>query len=148
PALSTEVVCFLRLAIKHLDENALQEEGLYRISGRSDVVASLTKAIKDGRLTTEMLASCGDVHAVAGAVKRTLRDHAPVIPYDMYLSFCAPDADFAALRHQLPPASERLLECLLQHLRRVLAHSDVNRMTAPALARVVGLNMARRGEET
>ena len=47
---------------------------------------------------------------------------------------------------QLRPTSRELLGHLLRHLRRVVARSEENKMTAENLAVTVGLNLLRKSE--
>jgi len=62
------------------------------------------------------------------------------------LSSSSKEARYRGLVLQLRPASRELLGHLLRHLRRVVARSEENKMTAENLAVTVGLNLLRKSE--
>ena len=129
---------------EHLLEHASLEA---TARGRAELeeVASLFRA--SGVDTTS--AEC--CHCASGAVKRALRNHAPLLTLERHEAFIAAsrsgDEDaLRALKADLPPTSAWLLDELLAHARAVLAHEETNRMTSQALAITLFVNVLRSAD--
>ncbi|KAJ1563970.1 hypothetical protein HK405_000133, partial [Cladochytrium tenue] len=131
---------------------ALDEEGIYRLSGSSTTVQQL-RARFDSELDVDLVAGepC-DVHAVASLLKLYLRE----LPENVLTQALLADfhavldlddrtdrvARVAELVGQLPLAHRTLLQVLCSHLVDVVQRCDVNRMTLRNVAIVFSATLA------
>ncbi|KAI9360375.1 hypothetical protein DFJ73DRAFT_77493 [Zopfochytrium polystomum] len=118
---------------------AMEEEGIYRLSGQATVIQHLKDRFNYEYDIDLLSGELYDIHAVAGVLKLYLRELAsPIIPKSLQRLFVnALDHDdrndrildltrFVAL---LPTANYTLLRVLFSHLLDVIKLSDVNKMT-------------------
>ena len=126
---------------EHLLEHASLEA---TARGRAELeeIESLFRA---SGVDTTSAACC---HCASGAVKRALRNHAPLLTFERHEAFITASASgdedaLRALKADLPPTSAWLLTELLTHVRAVLAHEETNRMTSQALAITLFVNVLR-----
>jgi len=143
--------------------NAMQEEGLYRVSGSASGMKQLQERFNtngDVDLLAEInttskqrLGSWHDSHAVAGLLKLYLR----ILPENICTETLLPQFSKSveiqdreerctviySLMEQLPPENFALLEALISHLNRVQQLSSKNKMTPQNLGIVFSatLNM-------
>lgn len=149
-----------------IDNNALQEEGIFRLSGNTLAVESLVERLNSGE--SVVLTRRGDeivtrVHDVTSLLKHFLRKlPEPVVTNDCFAMFLAVDsipeqeheARIDLLRRlvsYLPDANRRLLAMLCLFLHRVVQHSAQNKMSAVSLGMVFApaliLNLQKSGDQ-
>jgi hypothetical protein len=164
----------LKIAMDYLESSALEEEGLYRVSGNKLEVDRLKTVLEAGLLPSAetLKAHYADKHVIAGAIKKVLQEHEPLLSYDLYKDFMvvggmteeeeegegddeeegeggkakAKESHYRALVQRLPPVSRDLLGHVLRHLQQVVEKSEENRMTVENLAATIGVNLLRKSE--
>ncbi|XP_063111072.1 rho GTPase-activating protein 9 isoform X3 [Cavia porcellus] len=170
------VPSFVRLCIAAVDKRGLDVDGIYRVSGNLAVVQKLRFLVdreravtSDGRyMFPEQLGQEGqldldsaewdDIHVVTGALKLFLRElPEPLVPPQLLSHFRAALAlskseerlsQIQELIESMPKPNHDTLRHLLEHLCRVIAHSDKNRMTPHNLGIVFGPTLFRPEQET
>uniref|UniRef100_A0A8C5B6Q4 Chimerin 1 n=1 Tax=Gadus morhua TaxID=8049 RepID=A0A8C5B6Q4_GADMO len=131
----------------------LQSEGLYRISGFSELIEDVKLAFdRDGDKADISTNVYEDINIITGALKLYFRElPIPLITYDAYPHFMEaakiPDADkrLEALHEALkllPPAHCETLRYLMGHLKRVTQCTE-NLMTGENLGIVFGPTLMR-----
>ncbi|VFV33090.1 rho gtpase-activating protein [Lynx pardinus] len=154
----------------------LDVDGIYRVSGNLAVVQKLRFLVdreravtsdgryvfpeqpgQEGRLDLDS-AEWDDIHVVTGALKLFLRElPQPLVPPQLLLHFRAALAlseseqrlsQIRELIGSMPTPNRDTLRYLLEHLCRVIAHSDKNRMTPHNLGIVFGPTLFRPEQET
>lgn len=170
------VPSFVRLCIAAVDKRGLDVDGIYRVSGNLAVVQKLRflvdreRAItsdgrymfpeqqgQEGRLDLDS-AEWDDIHVITGALKLFLRElPQPLVPPLLLPHFRAALAlaeseqrlsQIQELISSMPKPNHDTLRYLLEHLCRVIAHSDKNRMTPHNLGIVFGPTLFRPEQET
>nr|XP_039327549.1 rho GTPase-activating protein 9 isoform X3 [Saimiri boliviensis boliviensis] len=154
----------------------LDVDGIYRVSGNLAVVQKLRFLVdreravtsdgrylfpeqpgQEGRLDLDS-AEWDDIHVVTGALKLFLRElPQPLVPPLLLPHFRAALAlseseqclsQIQELIGSMPKPNHDTLRYLLEHLCRVIAHSDKNRMTPHNLGIVFGPTLFRPEQET
>ncbi|XP_021097109.1 rho GTPase-activating protein 9 isoform X2 [Heterocephalus glaber] len=170
------VPSFVRLCIAAVDKRGLDVDGIYRVSGNLAVVQKLRFLVdreravtsdgrymfpeqpgQEGRLDLDS-AEWDDIHVVTGALKLFLRElPQPVVPPQLLPHFRAALAlskseerlsQIQGLVESMPKPNCDTLRYLLEHLCRVIEHSDKNRMTPHNLGIVFGPTLFRPEQET
>uniref|UniRef100_A0A8C6QJN1 Rho GTPase activating protein 9 n=1 Tax=Nannospalax galili TaxID=1026970 RepID=A0A8C6QJN1_NANGA len=170
------VPSFVRLCVEAVDKKGLDVDGIYRVSGNLAVVQKLRFLVdreravtsdgrymfpeqpgQEGRLDLDS-AEWDDIHVVTGALKLFLRElPQPLVPplllphFRDALAFSESEqclSQIQKLIDSLPKPNRDTLQYLLEHLCRVIAHSDKNRMTAHNLGIVFGPTLFRPEQET
>uniref|UniRef100_A0A2K6FR50 Rho GTPase activating protein 9 n=4 Tax=Propithecus coquereli TaxID=379532 RepID=A0A2K6FR50_PROCO len=170
------VPSFVRLCIAAVDKRGLDVDGIYRVSGNLAVVQKLRFLVdreravtsdgryvfpeqpgQEGRLDLDS-AEWDDIHVVTGALKLFLRElPQPLVPPLLLPHFRAALAlseseqrlsQIQELIGSMPKPNHDTLQYLLEHLCRVIAHSDKNRMTPHNLGIVFGPTLFRPEQET
>ncbi|KAF6117403.1 Rho GTPase activating protein 9 [Phyllostomus discolor] len=170
------VPSFVRLCVAAVDKRGLDVDGIYRVSGNLAVVQKLRFLVdreravtsdgrymfpeqpgQEGRLDLDS-AEWDDIHVVTGALKLFLRElPQPLVPSPLLPDFRAALAlleseqrlsQIRELIVSLPKPNHDTLRYLLEHLCRVIAHSDKNRMTPHNLGIVFGPTLFRPEQET
>eukprot|EP00736_Rhodelphis_marinus_P009189 Rmarinus@m.6418 len=148
---STGLPVVADLCLACLEQNGLDEEGLFRLSGSRATVNELVH-----QFDTEGAVSLNgiDVHAVAGVYKQYLRDlPEPLIPYEEYDQFikCAgllPDPEEAeelgALISHLPIEHYTFFMSMIQFLLKVIQRAEVTKMDAKNVSIVIAPNILRQ----
>ncbi|RXM36887.1 Rho GTPase-activating protein 22, partial [Acipenser ruthenus] len=146
PLMVEQCVDFIR-------ERGLDEEGLFRMPGQTNLVKELQDAFDCG--DKPLFDSNTDVHTVASLLKLYLRElPEPVIPFAKYEDFlsCAQllakdeVEGIQELVNQvkgLPQANYNLLKYICKFLDEVQSHSNENKMSVQNLATVFGPNILR-----
>uniref|UniRef100_A0A8K9WL53 Rho GTPase activating protein 22b n=1 Tax=Oncorhynchus mykiss TaxID=8022 RepID=A0A8K9WL53_ONCMY len=145
PLLVEQCVDFIR-------ERGLDEEGLFRMSGQTNLVKDLQEAFDCG--DKPLFDSNTDVHTVASLLKLYLRElPEPVVPFSKYEDFLAcaqllaKDAEgvqeLGKQVSNLPPANYNLLKYICKFLDEVQSHAIKNKMSVQNLATVFGPNILR-----
>uniref|UniRef100_A0A8D2FK32 Rho GTPase activating protein 9 n=3 Tax=Theropithecus gelada TaxID=9565 RepID=A0A8D2FK32_THEGE len=170
------VPSFVRLCIAAVDKRGLDVDGIYRVSGNLAVVQKLRFLVdreravtsdgryvfpeqpgQEGRLDLDST-EWDDIHVVTGALKLFLRElPQPLVPPLLLPHFRAALAlseseqclsQIQELIGSMPKPNHDTLRYLLEHLCRVIAHSDKNRMTPHNLGIVFGPTLFRPEQET
>ncbi|PNI39274.1 ARHGAP9 isoform 7 [Pan troglodytes] len=152
------VPSFVRLCIAAVDKRGLDVDGIYRVSGNLAVVQKLRFLVdREGRLDLDST-EWDDIHVVTGALKLFLRElPQPLVPPLLLPHFRAALAlseseqclsQIQELIGSMPKPNHDTLRYLLEHLCRVIAHSDKNRMTPHNLGIVFGPTLFRPEQET
>ncbi|KAF4010433.1 hypothetical protein G4228_001762 [Cervus hanglu yarkandensis] len=144
---------FVRLCVAAVDKRGLDVDGIYRVSGNLAVVQKLRFLVdREGRLDLDS-AEWDDIHVITGALKLFLRElPQPLVPSLLLPDFRAAIAlteseqclsQIQELISSMPKPNRDTLRYLLEHLCRVIAHSDKNRMTPHNLGIVFGPTLFR-----
>ncbi|KAM6154176.1 rho GTPase-activating protein 9 isoform 2-T2 [Erethizon dorsatum] len=170
------VPSFVRLCVAAVDKRGLDVDGIYRVSGNLAVVQKLRFLVdreravtsdgrymfpeqpgQEGQLDLDS-AEWDDIHVVTGALKLFLRElPQPLVPPQLLPHFRAALAlskseerfsQIQELIESMPKPNHDTLRHLLEHLCRVIAHSDKNRMTPHNLGIVFGPTLFRPEQET
>uniref|UniRef100_A0A8C5I2X8 Rho-GAP domain-containing protein n=1 Tax=Gouania willdenowi TaxID=441366 RepID=A0A8C5I2X8_GOUWI len=155
---------FVRLCIEAVERRGLNTDGIYRVSGNLAVIQKLRFLVNheravttDGRymfpmeLVQEKLnlddSEWEDVHVITGALKLFFRElPEPLVPYGFFTDIVETVSKWlihTCLVLNMPPPNHNTLQCMCRHLRRVLEHSDTNRMTTQNLGIVFGPTLMR-----
>eukprot|EP00002_Diphylleia_rotans_P023561 TRINITY_DN4639_c0_g1_i4.p1 TRINITY_DN4639_c0_g1~~TRINITY_DN4639_c0_g1_i4.p1 ORF type:complete len:570 (+),score=124.11 TRINITY_DN4639_c0_g1_i4:71-1780(+) len=135
-------------AVAYLEKNAMDIEGIFRISGSASEVQSWKEKYNTGyRLD---LSKVVDPNSISGVLKLYLRELSePIIPYDLYEEFIAAtdtedmkDKILQMISH-LPQSNQSVLHVVIGLLHVVSKNSAVNKMSSGNLAVVFGPNLLR-----
>lgn len=137
----------VRRCVEFLEDNALEEEGLFRQSPKQDAVTALKEKFARNHGDYD-LTGFKDPHVVAALLKAYFREHPSFVPdafYDTWVTAWDDGEDNEAcanalgdeVRH-LPAKSKAIIEYLARFLARVARHHRTNGMTASNLAIVWG----------
>lgn len=135
--------------IEFIDNHALDQPGIYRISARHAAIQEMVHRVEKDEANFKFDPSKDEPATVAGLLKLYLRQlPEPVlpIPWETRMSFTHEREEhirngFAALKgriRRLPAINQVTLRVILEHLAKVAAHSEQNKMTASNLAVVFG----------
>ncbi|XP_055973497.1 rho GTPase-activating protein 9 [Sorex fumeus] len=164
---------FVRLCIAAVDKRGLHVDGIYRVSGNLAVVQKLRFLVdreravtSDGRYVFPGQESCldldsaewDDIHVITGALKLFLRElPQPLVPavllpqFRATLALSEPEQRLSQIQElisSMPKPNQDTLRYLLEHLCRVIEHSEENRMTPHNLGIVFGPTLFRPEQET
>ncbi|MBN3276298.1 CHIN protein, partial [Polyodon spathula] len=142
------------MCIREIESRGLKSEGLYRVSGFSDLIEDVKLAFdRDGEKADISVNVYEDINIITGALKLYFRDlPIPVITYDAYPRFIEaakltdPDEQLEALHEALkllPPAHCETLRYLMGHLKRVTLNEKDSLMNAENLGIVFGPTLMR-----
>ncbi|XP_029450456.1 rho GTPase-activating protein 9 isoform X4 [Rhinatrema bivittatum] len=168
---NTTVPKFVRLCIEAVNKRGLDADGIYRVNGNLAIIQKLRFIVDRERAVTsdgrylfpeqrsqeERLnlddSEWEDIHVVTGALKLFFRElPEPLIPYTLYERFVEATKlhgvsekleTFKKLVSGLPRPNHDTLEYILAHLRRVMEHADLNRMTTQNIGIVFGPTLMR-----
>ncbi|XP_048575857.1 rho GTPase-activating protein 44 isoform X2 [Nematostella vectensis] len=146
----------LEECLTYLHEEALQEQGLFRMAGSSGKIRKLKAAFDAGMVDlTEF--DC-DVHAITGVLKQYLRElPEPLMTFALYDDWiqAASIQDSGArlqaywgLVDKLPKANKDNLRYLICFLGKLADYSEVNKMTASNIAIVIAPNIIYSEQDT
>ncbi|THH12879.1 hypothetical protein EW146_g7284 [Bondarzewia mesenterica] len=139
----------VRICIQEIDQRGLYCEGIYRVSGRLAVVQELQHKIERDEREFRFNPVTDDVYSVSSLLKLYLRElPEPVFKFPLqdrlqHTEDLAEHASngFVLLRskmRRLPAIHRATLKALVEHLARVAANSEKNKMDAKNLAIVFG----------
>ncbi|KAI0733987.1 RhoGAP-domain-containing protein [Fomitopsis betulina] len=134
----------VRICVKDIDKRGLESEGIYRVSGKHASVRELQHKIERNEAAFQ-LNPVDEVYAVASLLKMYLRElPEPLFRFPLQERLSHSEdldehrvGDFQLIRgkiRRLPVVHQTTLRILLEHLARVAAHSDKNKMDARNLA--------------
>ncbi|KAG7317374.1 hypothetical protein KOW79_019672 [Hemibagrus wyckioides] len=155
---NTTVPRFVEKCIKSVERRGLTIDGIYRVSGNLAVIQKLRhKADHEEDLDLED-GQWEEIHVITGALKLFFRElPEPLFPYSFFEKFIAAIqiSDVSQrvsymrdLVRALPLPNHNTMEVLFRHLRRVIDHSDSNRMSFQSMAIVFGPTLLRPEEES
>ncbi|XP_067020311.1 rho GTPase-activating protein 15-like isoform X1 [Acropora muricata] len=147
----TSVPLFVNDCIAAIEKRGLSFDGLYRVCGNVSTVQKLRIMVDQEEKVVLGEAPFDDVHALTGSLKLYFRElPEPLIPYDFFSGFVTAIKQstrkdkltaMRSLAAQMPKVNCETLKLLLRHLRKLMEHSETNRMTAQNLAIVWGPNL-------
>ncbi|KAJ3714018.1 hypothetical protein DFJ43DRAFT_1104379 [Lentinula guzmanii] len=143
-----EIPKIIKVCIAEIDKRGLDSEGIYRVSGRHAIVQMLQHEYEKDEATFQFRPK-DDIYAVASLLKLYFRElPEPVFRFSLQdrIQHTQDIADhhsnnFALLRskmRRLPAVHYATLKALVEHLARVTANSDKNKMDPKNLAIVFG----------
>uniref|UniRef100_A0A3Q1J1K5 N-chimaerin n=1 Tax=Anabas testudineus TaxID=64144 RepID=A0A3Q1J1K5_ANATE len=145
------------MCIQEIEARGLQSEGLYRISGFSELIEDVKLAFdRDGEKADISSNAYEDINIITGALKLYFRElPIPLITYDAYPRFIEtgkitdPEKRLESLHEALkllPPAHCETLRYLMAHLKRVTQYEKENLMSSENLGIVFGPTLMRAPE--
>lgn len=147
----TSVPLFVNDCIAAIEKRGLSFDGLYRVCGNVSTVQKLRIMVDQEEKVVLGESPFDDVHALTGSLKLYFRElPEPLIPYDFFSGFVTAIKQstrkdkltaMRSLAAQMPKVNCETLKLLLRHLRKLMEHSETNRMTAQNLAIVWGPNL-------
>ncbi|TCD68833.1 hypothetical protein EIP91_009700 [Steccherinum ochraceum] len=140
-----EIPKIVKICIQEIEERGMNTEGIYRVSGRHAAVLDLQHKIERNEAAFTFHAPHDDVYAISSLLKLYLRELPdPVFRFPMQDRIQHTDAidehlqsGFQLLRskiRRLPPIHQATLKAIVEHLSRVAARADKNKMDARNLA--------------
>mmetsp|Transcript_19495 Transcript_19495/g.74816 ORF Transcript_19495/g.74816 Transcript_19495/m.74816 type:complete len:687 (-) Transcript_19495:83-2143(-) len=138
--------------IQFLEAQAMELEGLFRISASASIVEYYKDQYDCGEEVT--FDNIYDFHIPANLLKLYLREMPePLFTFDLYDRFVAcgltPDTnELAAIMADLPVENYATSKLLFSFLHEVSTRSEVNKMGASNLATVFGPNLVRNRSDT
>ncbi|XP_070786602.1 N-chimaerin isoform X2 [Enoplosus armatus] len=145
------------MCIQELEARGLQSEGLYRISGFSELIEDVKLAFdRDGEKADISSNAYEDINIITGALKLYFRElPIPLITYDAHPRFIEaakiadPEKRLESVHEALkllPPAHCETLRYLMAHLKRVTQNEKDNLMSSENLGIVFGPTLMRAPE--
>uniref|UniRef100_A0A3B1JZS6 Rho GTPase activating protein 9 n=1 Tax=Astyanax mexicanus TaxID=7994 RepID=A0A3B1JZS6_ASTMX len=160
---------FVRNCTETVEKKGLETDGIYRVSGNLAVIQKLRFAVNheravstDGRyLFPEELVQVDridledpqweDIHVITGALKLFFRElPEPLVPYGFFHDIVETMSDYLdkvnrmkLLIISMPPPNHDTMRHMFRHLKRVMEHSDSNRMTTQNIGIVFGPTLMR-----
>uniref|UniRef100_A0A8C7UKA9 Rho GTPase-activating protein 12-like n=1 Tax=Oncorhynchus mykiss TaxID=8022 RepID=A0A8C7UKA9_ONCMY len=155
---NASVPSFVTMCIDHMENNALNVDGLYRVSGNLAVIQKLRFAVNHDEKVDLEEGKWEDIHVTTGALKMFFRElPEPLFTYSLFHDFVnaikIPDymqrvQSIKELVKQLPKPNQDTMQALFKHLRKVIDHGEENRMTTQSVAIVFGPTLLRPETET
>ncbi|SJL05827.1 uncharacterized protein ARMOST_09163 [Armillaria ostoyae] len=138
----------VKMCVAEIDSRGSEAEGIYRVSGRHAVVQSLQRDIEKDESAFEFKQH-HDIYAVASLLKLYLRElPEPVFRFSLQDRIHHSEElaehqsnNFMLLRskmRRLPAVHQATLKAIVEHLARIVAMSDKNKMDAKNVAIVFG----------
>ncbi|XP_073773622.1 rho GTPase-activating protein 12b isoform X36 [Danio rerio] len=154
----TSVPNFVKMCIEHVENTGLNVDGLYRVSGNLAVIQKLRFAVNHDEKVNLDDSKWEDIHVTTGALKMLFRElPEPLFTYASFNDFveAIKNSDYKQrvqsikdLIKQLPKPNQETMKVLFKHLKRVIDHGEVNRMTTQSVAIVFGPTLLRPEIET
>ncbi|KAH6916798.1 hypothetical protein BKA70DRAFT_1485592 [Coprinopsis sp. MPI-PUGE-AT-0042] len=143
-----EIPRIVKICIDAIDQRGLESEGIYRVSGRHAVVQALQHDIEKDESEFDFMPR-DDIYAVASLLKLYLRElPEPVFRFPLQDRIQHTEnraehlaSNFMLLRskiRRLPAVHQATLKALLEHLNRVVMHSEKNKMDPKNVSIVFG----------
>ncbi|XP_059407609.1 rho GTPase-activating protein 27-like isoform X3 [Carassius carassius] len=155
---NTTVPKFMEKCIRTVEKRGLKIDGIYRVSGNLAVIQKLRyKADHEETLDLED-GQWEEIHVITGALKLFLRElPEPLFPFSFFERFITAIqmSDYSQklsyirdLVRNLPLPNHDTMEVLFRHLRKVIEHGELNRMSVQSMAIVFGPTLLRPQEES
>ncbi|XP_055003323.1 rho GTPase-activating protein 12 isoform X3 [Sorex araneus] len=148
---------FVKLCIEHVEENGLDVDGIYRVSGNLAVIQKLRFAVNHDEKLDLNDSKWEDIHVITGALKMFFRElPEPLFTFSHFNDFVnaikqEPRQRVAAVKDlikQLPKPNQDTMQILFRHLKRVIENGEKNRMTYQSIAIVFGPTLLKPEKET
>ncbi|XP_008113277.1 rho GTPase-activating protein 9 isoform X3 [Anolis carolinensis] len=167
---------FVQMCVEAVEERGLDVDGIYRVSGNLAIIQKLRFIVDRERAVTsdgryvfpeqrcqeERLQlsdpQWDDVHVITGALKLFFRElPEPLVPCSLFDEFIASVklsdskdkvVKLVGLIQSLPQPNRDTLRYILEHLRKVMEHSDANRMTTQNIGIVFGPTLLRHERDS
>ncbi|XP_066521124.1 rho GTPase-activating protein 15 isoform X2 [Hoplias malabaricus] len=159
---SLEVLCerekstvprFVRKCTETVEKKGLETDGIYRVSGNLAVIQKLRFAVNHVDRVDLEDPQWEDIHVITGALKLFFRElPEPLVPYGFFhdivetvkMSDYLEKVDrMKLLVISMPPPNHDTMRHMFSHLKRVMEHSDSNRMTTQNIGIVFGPTLMR-----
>jgi RhoGAP domain/PH domain/RhoGEF domain len=147
---------FLEKCCSYIVDRAINDDGIFRLSGKLTQIAALKDQFNLGKKV--FFSDDMDANSVAGLIKLWLRELAkPLLTWELWPDFIGVvELDdvggqvelLRACIAKLPLANRFVLQYLIGVLRRVADNADVNRMSAKNLGVVFAPNVLRKRDAT
>ncbi|XP_061543759.1 rho GTPase-activating protein 15 isoform X2 [Phycodurus eques] len=144
---------FVRLCAETVEKRGLDTDGIYRVSGNLAVIQKLRYLVNHEEKLNLDESEWEDIHVITGALKLFFRElPEPLVPYGFFSDVVdtVKMSDYAdkverltSVVHSLPQPNHDTLQFICRHLKRVLEHSDANRMTTQNIGIVFGPTLLR-----
>ncbi|KAI1899966.1 hypothetical protein AGOR_G00067370 [Albula goreensis] len=162
---------FVRMCTEAVERRGLETDGIYRVSGNLAVIQKLRFMVNHERAVTtdgrylfpeelvqeEKLnldhSQWEDIHVITGALKLFFRElPEPLVPYGFFTDIVetVKMSDYLdkvdrmkCLILNMPPPNHDTMRFMFRHLKRVMEHSDCNRMTTQNIGIVFGPTLMR-----
>lgn len=144
---------FVKDCITSIERRGLDQDGLYRVSGNIAEIQKLRINIDNMSTNSHynLDDECWDIHTLTGTLKLFFRElKEPLFPFNKFEKFMEVAKcefrmksderlrNYKELIYSFPKCHRETLKDLLQHLRKVISHSQQNRMQAQNIAIVFG----------
>nr|XP_046239195.1 rho GTPase-activating protein 15 isoform X2 [Scatophagus argus] len=144
---------FVRLCTAAVEKRGLDTDGIYRVSGNLAVIQKLRFLVNHEEKLNLDESDWEDIHVITGALKLFFRElPEPLVPFGFFTDIVetVKMSDYMdkvdrlkCLVLNMPPPNHDTLQFMCRHLKRVLEHSDTNRMTTQNIGIVFGPTLMR-----
>ncbi|XP_076596291.1 rho GTPase-activating protein 15 isoform X8 [Chaetodon auriga] len=144
---------FVKLCTEAVEKRGLDTDGIYRVSGNLAVIQKLRFLVNHEEKLNLNESEWEDIHVVTGALKLFFRElPEPLVPFGFFTDIVetVKMSDYMdkvdrlkCLVLNMPPPNHDTLQFMCRHLKRVLEHSDINRMTTQNIGIVFGPTLMR-----
>uniref|UniRef100_A0A671LTX0 Rho GTPase-activating protein 27-like n=1 Tax=Sinocyclocheilus anshuiensis TaxID=1608454 RepID=A0A671LTX0_9TELE len=160
---NTTVPKFMEKCIRSVEKRGLKIDGLYRVSGNLAVIQKLRYKADHGQIERACIdldledGQWEEIHVITGALKLFLRElPEPLFPFKLKNCICFLEmSDYSQkvsyirdLVRNLPLPNHDTMDVLFRHLRKVIEHGELNRMSVQSMAIVFGPTLLRPQEES
>ncbi|XP_030760725.1 active breakpoint cluster region-related protein-like [Sitophilus oryzae] len=141
--------------IREVERRGMSEVGVYRVSGSASDISKLKKSFETNSYEAEQLLKEVDIHSVTGILKLYLRE----LPEALFTDHLYPELLevfnqsngnlikrtelLKSCFEKLPLQNRESIKCILDHLMRVHAYEEDNKMSLHNLATVFGPTLLR-----
>ncbi|XP_014353853.1 rho GTPase-activating protein 15 isoform X2 [Latimeria chalumnae] len=149
----TTIPKFVRMCIEAVENRGLDADGMYRVNGNLATIQKLRFIVDHEEKLDLNNPQWEDIHVITGALKMFFRElPEPLIPYDFFEQFVEavkiPDYSKkqACMKHlvqSLPRPNHDTMSYIFRHLKKVMEHSEQNRMTTQNIGIVFGPTLMR-----
>uniref|UniRef100_A0A3P8XZ16 Rho GTPase activating protein 9 n=1 Tax=Esox lucius TaxID=8010 RepID=A0A3P8XZ16_ESOLU len=143
---------FVRLCTQAVERRGLETDGIYRVSGNLSVIQKLRFLVNHEKLNLDET-EWEDIHVITGALKLFFRElPEPLVPYGFFTDIIetVKMSDYMdkvdrmkCLVLGMPPPNHDTMRFMFRHLKRVMEHSDSNRMSTQNIGIVFGPTLMR-----
>ncbi|KYQ92341.1 Kelch repeat-containing protein [Tieghemostelium lacteum] len=151
---STLRVDIIEKLINHIDQNGVDVEGIFRLSGNMDTVKTIVKSFNHLPYGAADLNLNYEIHNITNALKHYLRAlDPPLIPYDFFVPLLDSrrNEDIQTIRNifwKLPNDNRFILTKLVALLVKISLNSDVNKMNYQNLSIMFGPTVLKPRQPT
>ncbi|MBN3288779.1 RHG27 protein, partial [Polyodon spathula] len=155
---NTTIPVFVVKCIQTVEQRGLDIDGIYRVSGNLAVIQKLRFKVDHEENLDLDDGQWEDIHVITGSLKLFFRElPEPLFPFTHFDNFIAaikiPDHNqkinyMRDLVRSLPQPNKDTMSLLFQHLRKVVAYREENRMSVQSVAIVFGPTLLKPESET